>query len=77
MVPYACVLHEPEKTQKLPRLVLVPARTAVKLLLKYSTANMKSIPLEPHFETSATMSRSLEGTKTAAALPHCINSENT
>ena len=38
MVPHACLLlHEPEKTETLPRLVLVRARTAVKTLLGYST----------------------------------------
>ena len=34
----------------------------------------KSNNLEPHFPTSATKSRSLEDTKTAAALPHCNKS---
>ena len=41
MVPYACfLLHEPEQKQQTPRLVLVPARTAVKLLLAYSTGKI-------------------------------------
>ena len=61
MVPHAlvCWLNEPEKTKKMPRLVLVRARTAVKISLryKYSTGKIKSNPLEPHFQTSATMSR--------------------
>ena len=72
MVPHACfLLHEPEKkTKKISRLVLVRARTAVKMLLEYSTQNMKSNPLEPHFGTSATMSQSLDSTKTVVALPH-------
>ena len=56
------------------RLILVPARTGVKILLKYSTGKIKSNPLEPQFETSATMSQSLDGTKTAVTLPHCSES---
>ena len=63
--------NEPEKRTKLPRLVLAPARTAVKILLRKNTGKFKSNPLEPHFPTSATMSRCLERTKTAVALPHC------
>ncbi|CAN0404614.1 unnamed protein product [Laminaria digitata] len=40
-----------------------------------SMRKRKSNDLEPHFQTSATMSRSLrEGMKTAAALPHCSES---
>ena len=61
--------------KKKTRLVLVPARTAVNFSLRYRTGKVKSHPLEPHFQTSATMSRSLEGTETPAALPQC--SENT
>ena len=64
-------LHEPEKQKKMPSLVLVHARAAVKILLRYSTGKIKSNPLEPHFQTLATMSRCLEPTKTAVALPHC------
>ena len=45
-----------------------------KILLQHSTGNIESNPLEPHFQTSATMSLSLEGTKTAVALPHCSES---
>ena len=65
--------HEPEKNKK-----KCPTRThtcayAVKLLLRYSTGKIKSNPLGPHFETSATMSQSVAGTKTAAALPHCCS----
>ena len=68
--------HMLEKTtQNIPRLVLLPARQLNKLLLGYRTGKIKSNPLEPHFETSATMSQSLDGTKTAVAVPHC--SENT
>ena len=36
--------------------------------------NNKSNDLEPHFQTSATLSRWLEVTKTAAVLPHCSES---
>ena len=61
----------PKKQKKMSRLVLVRARTAVKILLRYSTGKIKSNPLEPHFKTSASMSRCLEGTKTAVAMPHC------
>ena len=64
----------PTKQKKTPRVVLVPARTAVKLLLGYGTGKIKSNPLQPHFENSATMSRSLDGTKTAVALAHCSES---
>ena len=46
-------------------------------ILEYGVGKIKSNPLEPHFQTSATMSRSLKGTKTAVALPHYINSEST
>ena len=52
------------------QLVLVPARTAVKLWLKYGTGKIKPNLLEPHFQSSATTSRSLERTKTAVALSH-------
>ena len=57
-------------------LVLVPTRTAAQLLLRYgaSTGKIKSNPLESHFGKSATMSRSLEGTKPAVAMPHCSGS---
>ena len=48
-----------------------------KKLFGYTTGKIKSNPLEPHFETSATMSQSLDGTKTAVALPHYSCSENT
>ena len=48
----------------------IPACTAVKLLLSYGTKKIKSNPLELHFKTSATLSRSSEGTKTAVTLPH-------
>ena len=45
------------------------ARTAVKLflLLGSSTRKIESNQLEPHFETSATVSESLDGTKAAVA----------
>ena len=63
-------LHEPEKKiKKMTWLVLVRARTAVKILLRYSTEKIQSNPME-HFQTSVTMSRCLERTKTAVALPH-------
>ena len=63
------------ETKKNSRLVLVlRARTAVKIFLGYSTGEIKSNPLEPHFQTPATMSRCLERTKTAVALPHCSES---
>ena len=42
-------------------------------VLRYITRKIKSNPLEPHFETSATMSRCLERTKTSIALPHCCS----
>ena len=61
--------------KKRTRHVLVPARTTEKLLLGWSTGKIKSNPLEPHLETSATTSQSLDGTETAVALPHY--SENT
>ena len=64
----------PNKQGKKKRLVLVPARTAVNLQLRYSTGKVIANPLEQHFETSATMSRSSEGTKTAVAWPHCSES---
>ena len=32
--------------------------------------------MEPHFQTTATMSRAIEGTKTPVALPHCCRSES-
>ena len=51
MVPYACLLLQPEKIRKNPRVVLVPARTAVKLLLRCSTGKIKSNSLEPHYQT--------------------------
>ena len=53
MVPRACfLLHEPEKkTKKTSRLVLVRARTAVKILLGYITGKIKFNPLEPYFDT--------------------------
>ena len=38
------------------------------------TRKNKSNDLEPHFPISATKSRCLEDTKTAAALPHCSES---
>ena len=68
MFAFCCTNLEEKK-----RLVLAPARTAVKLLLGYSTGKIKSNPLEPHFETWATMSQSLEDTKTVVALPHCCS----
>ena len=58
----------------MPQPVLVPARTALKILLRYRTGKIKANPQEPHFETSATMSQSLEGTKTAVGLSHCSES---
>ena len=64
-------LYEPEKKEKKSRLVFVRARTEVKLSLRYSTGKIEANPLEPHFQTSATMSRCLERTKTAVAVPHC------
>ena len=70
MVPHASFfLHEPEKKKKIPLLVLVPVRTALKVLLRYCTGKIKSNPLEPHFQTSATKSRCLVRTKAAVALP--------
>ena len=74
MVPHACFLaaRARKNKTKMPWLVLVRARTAVKILLRYSTGKIKSNPLEPHFQTWATMSRCLERTKSAVALPHCI-----
>ena len=71
MVPHATCLFVAARTRKkqnkLPRLVLVRARPAAKLLLRYSTGKIKSNPREPHFETLATMSQSVEGAKTAVA----------
>ena len=58
----------PKKTKKLPRLVLVPARTAVILLNLDVTWENQIQRSGTTFETSATMSRSLECTKTAVAL---------
>ena len=62
----------PKNRKKMPRLALVRTcfSTAVKLLLRYRTGKIKSNTLEPHFETSVTMSQSLEVTKTAVASPH-------
>ena len=72
MVPHASFfVRKPEKT-KINTTTRV--RTALKLLLTYCTRKIKSNPLEPHFQTSATMSRCLERTKTAVALPHCSES---
>ena len=70
MVPNAYfLLHEPEKKKNTTR-----ARTcsysSKKLLLSHGTGKIKSNHLEPHFQTSTTMSRCLERTKTAVALPH-------
>ena len=45
-----------------------------KNILGYSTGKIKSNPLEPHFQTSATMSRYVGRTKTTVALPHCSES---
>ena len=74
---HACLFLDaqppPQKKKKL-RLVLVRARTAVKILFRYSAGKIKSNPLEPHCQTSATMSRCLQRTKTAVALPHCNES---
>ena len=64
----------PKKQNKNSRLVIVRARTALKILLRYRTGKIKANPLQPHFETSATMSQSLEGTKTAVGLSHCSES---
>ena len=44
----------PKNAENIPRLVLVPARTADKLLLRRKTGKIKSNPLEPLFETLAT-----------------------
>ena len=68
MVPF-----QKKNTHIHTRLVHVPAPTAVKSSLRVSTGKIKSNPLEPqpHFQTSGTMSRSLEGTKTAVDWPHC------
>ena len=67
----ACMLvaaRTQRNKNKKPGLVLVRARTAVKILL---TEREKSnpTPLE-HFQTSATMSQCFDRTKTAVALPH-------
>ena len=83
MVPHARFLAARTRKKKkmlrlvlvrMLRLVLVRGRTAVKISLRYSTGKIKSNPPEPHFQTSATMSRCLEHTKTAVALPHCSES---
>ena len=46
-------------------------RGAATKTLGHSTRKNKCNNLEPHFPTSATKPRSLDDTKTAAALPHC------
>ena len=55
------------------RLLLIDGG-AVQKILGDSTSKNKSNDLEPHFPTSATKSRCLEDTKTAATLPHCSES---
>ena len=40
-----------KQKKKTPRLVLAPARTAAKLLLRYCTGEIESNPLEPRFQT--------------------------
>ena len=52
IVPHACfLLHDPKETTEMRRLVLVRARTVVKILLRYSTGKIKSYPMEPLFQT--------------------------
>ena len=57
----ACfLLREPEKRKKChDSYSYIPASTAVKLLLGYSTGKIQSNRLEAHFEASVTMSESL------------------